>query len=510
MKMTKLRFLFAISVAWGSLIFWLAPHPPMIDLPQHAGQVALLRDIVLGQSPWADLFRINVFTPYLIGYGLALPLSFIMPVATVLKLMLSLAYLAFVAMSVTLRKHFGADERLDWLFLTAFFGFCYQWGFFTFMVAAPVGMLFILISDRYARDQTIPRALATLAVGSVLLISHGLVFVLALMIGFTLLLVRTRDLRLFIVKSWPLVILVLMCGIYYLISQQHNVGMRLSNGTIWAYGSFNFFGAGKLVKGLLYTMVMDLKTIRGVYLVVQISTILALVACPWLLGLRADCKNTSSWIPLGVVLFIFTFAPSEAFSTSYVYERFSLFFFPAYAWIFTRTTESGANLKDRSKFVMPVLILCCWANLSLIAVDSWNFGKETAAIDQIFSSLKPGSRAITLMFDPSSAAVNEAKMYLHYPVWYQAEHGGLVDFNFAWFSPQIARYKLDRAPEAGPGFEWRPETFSWVKFRGQDYRYFFIRHSKPIPDNFFSGARCNPKLVAETGNWTVLENVPCE
>ena len=86
-----LRFLFMFTALCGALIFWLARHPPMIDLPQHAAQVTLLRDMLLGQSPWADLFRINPFTPYIIGYGLALPLSLIMPIAAAMKLLLSLS-----------------------------------------------------------------------------------------------------------------------------------------------------------------------------------------------------------------------------------------------------------------------------------------------------------------------------------------------------------------------------------------------------------------------------------
>ena len=65
-------WLFLLAALWGAGIFWLAPHPPMVDLPQHAAQVALLRDLLQGASPWADFFRVNWITPYLIGYGLAL------------------------------------------------------------------------------------------------------------------------------------------------------------------------------------------------------------------------------------------------------------------------------------------------------------------------------------------------------------------------------------------------------------------------------------------------------
>ncbi|MCW0054006.1 hypothetical protein OIV36_31550, partial [Burkholderia pseudomallei] len=62
-----LRVLFVATVAAAGLLFWLVPHPPMVDLPQHAGQVAILHDLLLGQSPWAPLLRINLFTPYLLG-----------------------------------------------------------------------------------------------------------------------------------------------------------------------------------------------------------------------------------------------------------------------------------------------------------------------------------------------------------------------------------------------------------------------------------------------------------
>src|SRR5689334_20703882 len=86
------RPLFILLALWGGLIVWIAPHPPMVDLPQHAGQVALLRDMLSGNSKWFSLFRINPATPYLIGYGLALPLSYLMPISAAIKLLISLSY----------------------------------------------------------------------------------------------------------------------------------------------------------------------------------------------------------------------------------------------------------------------------------------------------------------------------------------------------------------------------------------------------------------------------------
>jgi len=127
-----MRALFLATVAWAVAIVWLAPHPPMIDLPQHAGQVALLSQLLAGHSPWSHLVQPNLLTPYLGAFAPALPLSYVLPVATVLKILLSVAYLAFVWLGVALRRRFGADARLDWLCVPGFFGYAYEWGFLTF------------------------------------------------------------------------------------------------------------------------------------------------------------------------------------------------------------------------------------------------------------------------------------------------------------------------------------------------------------------------------------------
>jgi hypothetical protein len=126
----------------------------MADLPQHAAQVAVWHDLLMGTSKWEPMLYINYFTPYLIGYGLALMLSFILPVSAALKVVLALAFYGFVAACVALRGRLGGDRRLDWLFIPGFFGYAYSWGFYTFLVAAPFGILFILLAHRYANRPT--------------------------------------------------------------------------------------------------------------------------------------------------------------------------------------------------------------------------------------------------------------------------------------------------------------------------------------------------------------------
>ncbi|MFM0053591.1 hypothetical protein [Caballeronia grimmiae] len=123
------RVLFIVTVLYGAALFWIAARPPLADLPQHAGQVMLLRDLLGHASPWSSFVRINLFTPYLIGYGLALPLTYLMPVAAAIKLLMMIAYFGFVASCIGFRKHLNGDSRLDILFVPGFFGFAFGWGF---------------------------------------------------------------------------------------------------------------------------------------------------------------------------------------------------------------------------------------------------------------------------------------------------------------------------------------------------------------------------------------------
>ena len=162
---TPTRLLLGLLFALGVAVIWAPARPPMVDLPQHAAQIGLLRDLALGRSPWAHELRINLFTPYLIGYGLALPLALVMPVVAAIKVVLTLAFAAFVALCLAIRRELSASAKLDAYFFVSFFGFAYSWGLYTFLVAAPVGLAFIWLSIRYARAGGAGRAWGLAALG---------------------------------------------------------------------------------------------------------------------------------------------------------------------------------------------------------------------------------------------------------------------------------------------------------------------------------------------------------
>ena len=489
--------LFVVSAAFGGAIFWLAPYPPMIDLPQHAGQVALLRDLVLGRSPWTETMQVHLFTPYLIGYGLALPFSLVLPVATALKVLLSLAYAGFVFMCVVLRRHFGSDARLDWLFLPGFFGFAYAWGLLTFLVAAPIGLCFILVASRYARERSLGRATLIIALGLVLLASHALVFLLGWTVGLLLLGVRTPPKR-WVRAALPFAVLALACALLFLTGRTVEQDVGTPGG--W---KFNFdYGLLRLPKVLLFTVGYKFSPL---YIVVAV----ALLCIPWLLGMRIGSRRSGVWVPFVVVALIMTIAPSSGFKTALLYERFALFLLPAYAWMFTTERSlDGAPRPTRrwgTRIAMPLLVVACWAVLGFNAILTWRFGQEAADFDAVLDSVQPGQRALALVFDPGSEAARNPYVYQHYASWYQAERQGLVDFNFAWFPPQIVRFRPGHLPSVGTGFDLNRQKFNWVEHGGRDYRYFFVRRLGPIPADLFAGADCAPIILSARGSWTVFE-----
>ena len=102
-----------------------------------------------------------------------------MSALTAVELVLALSFFAFVAVRVGLRRALGCDPRLDWLFIPGFFGSSCALGFYPYLVAAPRGVLFILLAYRYALRST-PVAGAVLFLADLLLFfSHGLVMAFA-------------------------------------------------------------------------------------------------------------------------------------------------------------------------------------------------------------------------------------------------------------------------------------------------------------------------------------------
>jgi hypothetical protein len=92
----------------------------------------------------------------------------------------------------------------------------------------------------------------------------------------------------------------------------------------------------------------------------------------------------------------------------------------------------------------------CWSFLAIEASRSLAFAKETASFDEVLAATKPGYRALGLILYDESPAFMGFSVYGNFPVWYQAEKHGLVDYNFAHLAPQVIRYRPMENDSAHP------------------------------------------------------------
>jgi hypothetical protein len=343
------RLAFVATVILAGATLWFAPRLPMTDLPQHAGQVALLHDLVLGTSKWQPLLYVNYFTPYLVGYGLALLLSFVLPVSAALKLLLALAYYGFVAACVALRGRLHGDRRLDWLFIPGFFGFAYAWGFYTFLIAAPLGLLFILLAHRYADRPTPALAVVLLLADLALFFSHGLVFLLANGIGGMFLLLRCRRVAHLLPALLPYVAVGLWCLVYAL------VGLRAEAGRPGEL--FDITWGWDLTRLDFLIFSMGWPTTGGFDANwALVALLLLMLGAPLVLGGLFNRRDSTVFVPFLAVLLVWAFVPDAAMSTWFLYQRFALFLLPFYALMFQAPADP-APLGVMRRLWLPLL---CW------------------------------------------------------------------------------------------------------------------------------------------------------
>lgn len=494
------RLSFLVTVVLAGATVWIASHPPMSDLAQHAGQITVWRDLLVGASKWQPFLYVNYFTPYLLGYSLALGLSFLIPVAAALKLTLTLAYYGFVAGCVLLRRQLGGDRRLDWLFIPGFFGYAFVWGFYPFLIAAPIGVLFILAAHRYADRPTLTSGVILFVAGLALFYSHGMVFLFANAVGVVFVLLRYRPLVRTAVLLLPYVGLGLWLALYALLR------IATADASIPGLLGVDWTWDATRLKFLVFSM--------GAFRADWIFGVLCLLllAAPVAIGARLNRRNVAAFVPLGCTLLVWLAVPHMVLNTAHIFQRFALFLLPFYALLFAApraVDNAGPQATPRriaGALWLPVL---CWLFLAVKVERLVAFAKESAAFDVVAAAAQPGHRALGLILDPASAATGNLVAYAQFPLWYQAEKGGFVDFNIAGTLAMVVRFRPEHAPVVSTLPGWLAANFDWTRDQAEIYRYFFVRHTAPLPAAYFPEGRCKPVLLKAAGDWSLFENVNC-
>lgn len=478
--------LFVTVVLLSIAPLWFGQYLPMVDMPQHAAQIAALREIWAGNPTFTQLFDVNWFTPYLLGYMLLYAFSTVMPVGMAGQLLVSLSLISIPLLTGALLKAAGADERWKWLAIPCSFSYAFYWGFLSFLVALPFGLLFFIQAIRFADAPTMRRGIG------VAIASLALFFCHIIVLGFTSLMAlgyiagaHHRDWKGLMLRALPYTAPVPLIGVWMLVTYTNEA--RVSSDPV-VFGPFimRLFELLKQPAGQDWFSPF-----------ICLLLLAAIVSLPRLMGSTLSCRP-QRWLPLLLGLAVFLTAPHFVFSTAYFYQRLGIFLVPLWLLLWDPPAPS---VRRPDWLALPLVILWMFLNTGRFAA----FARETESFDRVLAQMEPGRRVAAMVYDKSSPLF-ALPVYMHFPAWYQARRGGIVDFNFADFYSQMARYKADAGPRIDEGVSWYPTMFDWDARGGAKYDYFLVKANGDISNEIFKQKRDAVELVARSDWWWLYRN----
>lgn len=494
----SIRTSFWVTVFLAGFVFWIPTYPPMIDVPQHAGQVALLLDIISNDHHRTGDYYLNILTPYWLGYGLWALLAQIFTLVASLKILLTLTYWLYILASVNLRKEAKADPRLDWLLIPAFFGFSFKFGFLTFLMASPLVILMLVCTLKHCEKTSRKSSFILIIGGALLFCSHALAFLYWLASSYLILLVHSDIKLLKRKKLIPLLILSVLPPLYFTLFKLNPTNDQIisSHSVIWHYDSPRYLELLIYPYGAPGNSPMDMY----IFILMMVSPLL----------LKSKIKFAQPiFAPFALLLSLWFLAPDYAMKTEFLYERFSLIFIPLYICLFTLTSKSkklSTSKPSRTIIHLAIPLLSLYTMLS-IAWQFYLFDKETIVFSSVLNKIPEKGRLLSIIQDQSSPAARNITLYTNFGSWYQAEKKGTTDFSFAWFPPQPIRFKKENLPDISPTMPSNIKSIHWSKFDASRYDYFLIR--KIASDKSLLIPHQCTKLIADAGGWSAYARISC-
>jgi hypothetical protein len=451
--------LLAIVAVWGHR------YPAGIDLPQHANLFRLWADLSNGPLEYRSLYRVDAFTPYLLAYAVAYPLTMAFGAVVAMKCLLTLVALGTPLMMRRWLRVVGAHEEFALFGFLLAFDFQYHWGFLSHSAAIPLMFGYLAAFQCQGMRPGWRTTLRPSLYGVALFFCHGITFGVCMVTTAISLVLQRRPL-----KAWrralhvvPLAAIALL----WLALRKNQTTESPSHDWFVTWDRLTTLFAGPF----LAQASRQWARVSGAAILV-----LLVVTRPRLvLQVRRS-------VPLVFSLACFLVLPETLAATWLIASRFCVFvhaFAPAVVK-FHRTDW----LRRQSGRVAFALVA---AGLVLLNVRLYDFNKELAGLRDLAAHMQPGADVRNLMPDTSPhSEVFGAMQFGQVPAWITADQGGILDNDSAYY------YQI-------------PVKRNNVPFPSR-HRYIIARGEVARATSIVTSRVKDARLIYQSSPWLLFEN----
>ncbi len=475
--------IFILGCFLSIIPIWLVDYLPMIDLPEHAAQIATLARLLAGKEYYSSYYEITLLTPYWFAYILTALLSFIMPLTIVLKCIISLAVALTPWAAAKLRALVSQDDSMDWLFLPIGYGFAFEWGFLTFMLSIPLAFLSLRYFINYLFFPTTKKMWYCALYAFLLFLAHLLTYIFIISIVVMVELLITKDIVKSIKKILPFFSPVLF----------------IFKWLIYVYNAWTF---DIIFRGNVNDINYEefLKSIGGHYAPVLGMIVTSLI---FILPLFFGANYIFGWqaLPFIITSLLVLFGPSTFFDNNFTSERFSIFLIPFFILFINFDKKSIYFYKIRCFICLFIAITL----LCTIGKKIYSFNKEALLIHRILDKLEPRKKMFVFINGKLSVEFNPY-IFTHIGGWYRAEKNGISDPSFARYPSLVVTYKKKNSRQ----LDWK-SNLSYEDYRKgnylQYYDYFLFVGDKNKVNSIIKATSIKANLIYKENNWWVFKKI---
>lgn len=456
---------------------WIVKHPPLEDLPFHLSTLRVIHSYGDPAYGFTQDFFLNLFhTQYALYYVVGSLIAYFVGVNGATVVLMS-AYLGGTVLALrALLGAIGKDERLCLFVLPLLVNVMFLYGLLPFMCGIPLMLLALARAVKYGERPTRAQGIELALLAFALFYAHVVPYAL-FGVGYAALFPWTRPQQ-WLSSALPVVPSLLAVGAWVGLSPQ---GKQSAGALDAAFRHSAFVDAMSRVPAWSIDVFRDSSD--------ELCAIALVLVALLAIGLsQGDPDRTKpaarSLVVVPIVCAILYFGTGDMLGDVWLFsQRFPI---PG-TIVLIPMLRMPRGL--RGVVVTALALAVGTASLVNTCRHFIRFERdEVGDIDDAIAFMEPRSRVAALIYDKSSAVVNDVP-FLHFGSYYQAQKGGVVQFSNAGALYWPVRFRDGHYPPPGSRprlrWEWTPEQVS-IQELYPYYDYVLTRGSgfSPPPGTF--------------------------